>query len=118
MFFRTHSNIYTDKQDHRCVDLKFIKIIIATYPFKTNEVILDHYCKQHFKRGLRAMCLYLISKLNVSTADGVGNLIYTFKDDQDDKIASFITYGDGQVAGSKILLHAFGMGTGKDRLWR
>ncbi len=116
MFFNTHSDLYIEKRDHRVVDLKIIKIIIVKYPFKANEILLDRYCKQHFKKSLRAMCLYLISKLSISTA-GYGNLIYTFKDEADDKIARLITYGNGKIAGSKILLHAFGMGTGKDKTW-
>ena len=87
--------------------LKQATFIIYKYPFHANELQLEEYCLKHFKCGLRTVCLGLINRLTVSQP-AVTELLYTFRNDEDDRLARFITYGDGKdFQGSQILLDAF-----------
>ena len=52
------------------------------------------------------MCFKLLANLQGCQLSN-NEVIYTFKNPDYDKIARFITYGDGIMPGSKILLKAF-----------
>lgn len=108
MFFRVTSNFQVPKEIFFYNCLKAAKYIIYNYPFKESERLLDSYIQQHFKMGLRSMCNAVINSLQVSQPAPT-ELLLTFKDPELDKIARFITYGDGfYYQGSFILLDAFG----------
>lgn len=90
---------------------------IQAYPLLTNEIILNNYCLKHYKKTLRNICLKILygGKL---MRNNDGNLVLTFIDKNLDNLASFITYGDGKIKGSKILQQAFiNANKGKDSIY-
>ena len=89
------------------VELKiqvFAKSFIAKYPFHASEILLDQYLKENINMDLRACCFHIVARLQKTGNSTDNNLIYIIADDYWDKIAQLITYGIGNIPGSKILL--------------
>jgi hypothetical protein len=67
-----------------------------------SDLILDKYIQQQYDTSLKNMCIKLLLSLTFHK-DAEGNLVLLFKDPKYDKTARLITYGNGAIAGSKIL---------------
>ena len=106
MLFRYTSKKPLTKHTLFMQSIKKAALIIRAYPFHASELELNQILLAKYKQGLKAICLGLLRKLQVDQPNA-NEVLYTFKDPEDDKLARFITYGDGKVQGSTILLDAF-----------
>jgi hypothetical protein len=79
--------------------------VIKHYPFRAAEIGLDIFLKQKYKIGLRDACFLLLMRITAGKATS-GDLILTFNNPDDDAMARLITYGNGIIPGSNILLLA------------
>jgi len=77
---------------------------ILLYKQNAQEKLLDKTLKNKYNSNLVQMCLRIISnaKFMTNTTD-TSELVIVIPDNFLDKIASFITYGNGKIAGSNIL---------------
>ena len=85
---------------------KAAKNKILLYKFGADEKILDHYLKQHSHITLKLLCLNILFHTKFYS-DLDGKLVISI-DDKWDRYAKLITYGNGRMNGSKILIRAFG----------
>jgi hypothetical protein len=109
MILRFVSKYELSKAELFATSIKQAVFSIYKYPFHASELALEEYFVQHFKCGLRPICLRLLNRLKVDQP-AANELVYTFRNSEDEKLARFITYGDGQnIQGSTILLDAFGI---------
>lgn len=71
-----------------------------------NEIALNNYLLQRYKKSLQDCCLQLI---NQSTISRISKKEYriTFLAPSDDNLASLITFGNSNLQGSDILRYAF-----------
>ena len=69
------------------------------------EVQLEEHLLKAYGLGLKPMCFALLDKLQVSQVSD-SELLFTFIDNDADKIARLITYGNGTIDGSQILVQA------------
>jgi hypothetical protein len=79
---------------------------IAFYVITANDLALEKLLKKTQNFDLKTVCYNLIKNMSFST--DVENIIIKFKNQDDDKLARLITYGDGKVNGSNILRDIFG----------
>ncbi len=86
--------------------LTWAKIKLAKAEFGATEILLDNYCKETYNQDLKTLCLLIIWNTKFSS-DNNGILIGKIKDKEIDKIARFITYGNGKIQGSPILKKVF-----------
>jgi len=70
------------------------------------EQRLDAYIKKQYKTTLKLLCLNLLGHCKIMQ-NANDEIIITFVDKKMDKIAAFITYGDGHLQGSNLLTTAF-----------
>jgi hypothetical protein len=105
MLFRVQTKVPITKVQFFAFSIQNAKQKIVSFKFGANEVLLDNYLKEKFNIGLRPMCFGLLNKLQPAQITDT-ELIFTFIDDNSDKLASFITYGDGKLEGSQILTQA------------
>ena len=87
------------------VILKARRVILG-FPMFVPEIKLDQLFKEKYKMSLKQTCLYLLTKSKINTNQNT-EIIITFPNKEDDKLAAFITYGNLEVRGSKILQAAF-----------
>jgi hypothetical protein len=106
MLFHVQSKKALSKTVFYNYSIKQAYFNIYCYKFHASELELDNYLLAKYQIGLRAMCLKLLRKLQVTQPSST-ELLYTFLDPEDDKMARLITYGDGYMQGSTILLDAF-----------
>lgn len=78
---------------------------IIMYDLKADELVLNKYIQEKYNTDLKNMCLKLLKE--ASYIASVDELIIKFKDTEADKLARFITYGNGKIKGSKILRDIF-----------
>ena len=105
MFFRFQSKNPIPKAYFANFTIQDAKIRIIGFPTKSEEILLDDYLQKHFGLGLKPTCLNLLNKLKIESVSDT-ELIFVFVDDEAEKLARFITYGDGYYQGSQILVHA------------
>jgi hypothetical protein len=105
MFFRVNKRslitddfLKTDMYLNAC-------FLIENYPIRASEKSLDLFIKQNYKISLKEMCFKLLTQLSVNEV-APGELVLVFNDLEQDAIARLITYGNGVVPGSRILLLA------------
>lgn len=79
--------------------------VILRYFEGAAEKKLDEYLIKNYKTNLKLMCLKLLKDMQFNT-DGNAALVITFKTKELEHIAHFITYGNSNYFGSKILLTA------------
>ena len=79
---------------------------IYSYKMTTNEILLNRYCWNTYKRSLREMCLLIVfgSKFY---EDFDNEVIVKITNKHLDELARLITYGNGKIQGSGILQYAF-----------
>lgn len=106
MFFNYTSNQTLLKEQLQTNLFQTARTIITYYKYGATELALDQYFIKTFKCSLKSMCFKLLANLQGCQLSN-NEVIYTFKNPDYDKIARFITYGDGITPGSKILLRAF-----------
>lgn len=81
------------------------KMRIIAFRFGAEEILIDNMLKTKYKTGLKPTCLNLLNKLQAHQVSDT-EILFTFIDEEADKLASFISYGDGNLSGSKILIQA------------
>ena len=81
---------------------------LAQYYLKGNDIKLEEYCQKNYKRSLKLVCIWLVSKLQIMNSGATTYCIF-WVDKQLDELARIITYGDGELAGSNILKNALTM---------
>lgn len=99
-------NINANDEHYRLKVLRNARLIIIGHMIKPGEAKLNNYLIKTEKANLKLVCLKLLSRCRLQR-DYDGNVIVTFKFDKDDELASLITYGNGEFAGSDILKEAF-----------
>lgn len=80
--------------------------VIKCYPMHSQELVLENFIKQQYKKSLKDLCIELLLNLKFQI-DKNGNLILLFTDIKYDRLAQLITFGNGAVPGSQILQAAF-----------
>lgn len=78
--------------------------IIRAYPMRAQELLLDAYLRQHYKKSLKSICIELLSSCTLHQKEKTFLIIY--KNPEHDKLAQLITYGNNLVGGSNILKYA------------
>lgn len=78
---------------------------ILYYKTGVNEVLLNKYFIEKYKMSLKKLCLVLLKDCNIM--NNGEDIIVKFKTNKMNNIADFITFGNGKIKGSKILLYAF-----------
>ena len=100
-------NNYSNEKDF---DYKTVRIFnsarrkILLYKFGANEKYLDRYFKVNNNITLRLLCIRILFESRFMT-DFNGRLVID-TGRKWDKYARFITFGDGVISGSKILIDA------------
>lgn len=85
--------------------LRIARQSIVFYNLSPGELQLDNYLRQKYNIGLKQACYKLIQESKrVATQDSI---IIKFKDEDSDKLARIITYGNGIIKGSLILKNLF-----------
>jgi hypothetical protein len=102
MFFAIKKKPYLTPEQQRTDILLEAYFIIKGYPLRVSETLLDNYLNQYHKIGLKDLCVKLLLSLTFHI-DEKENLIGIFKNQEDDKMAQLITYGNGATPGSRIL---------------
>lgn len=105
MFFTIKNNHYISIEQLRADTLLTAYFIIKNYPMQASDLILDQYIQQQHSTTLKNLCINLLLNLTYHK-DNEGNLILLFKNPKYDKLARLITYGNGAMPGSKILVTA------------
>jgi hypothetical protein len=105
MFFRVQSKNALPKNQLFALSIQKAKAQIVMFPIGAEEVLFDDYLKKHYKTGLKQTCFNLLNKLKAEQVSET-EILFIFIDDEADKLASFITYGDGFRQGSEILVNA------------
>ena len=79
---------------------------VLRYSHKSTERALDRYIKEQYKMSLEDLCLVIIYSTKI---EQVAPREYTviIPDPRLDDAARLITFGDGKLFGSNILLKAF-----------
>lgn len=77
---------------------------ILNYRLKVSDIKLDIYLRDHFGLGLKEICLKLLDRADINIDNN--NLVFIFKDRKDTNLADLITYGNGIILGSPILINA------------
>lgn len=77
---------------------------IHLYRLTTSEIMLDDYFIDHYGKTLKTVCKELL--LNSQIVYMKDHLILRFGNNDDDRTAKFITYGNGKMQGSRILQYA------------
>jgi hypothetical protein len=101
MFFRVKSTspkadlaIYRTKKQAR--------LALTLYQMGPTELLLSRFLQENYNLTLKAACLKILQNaryhLNIEQ-----DLIITIPDTELNNIAKLITYGNGKLAGSKIL---------------
>ena len=86
---------------------RYAYLYIAAYHIKPGEVVLSNYLKQTYNLNLKEAALLVFSHSHVNYVNK-NEMVITFFDPKIDRLASLITYGNGIILGSKILINAFG----------
>lgn len=105
MQFRIQSRLPLSKVLFYNLCIRDAKASIVRFKMYANELIIDSFLKKHYSKGLKPICLQLVDKL-IPNQISDNELLFTFVDEEADQIARLITYGDGQMLGSKILIQA------------
>jgi hypothetical protein len=105
MFFRFVSKNPIPKVQFFQYSIQNAKLKVIAFPIGAEELLLDDYLKKHFNLGLKPTCLNLLNKLKANQVSNT-ELIFVFTDEKAEELANFITYGDGYLGGSQILVHA------------
>lgn len=105
MLFRVKSKNPLSKVSLFSYSIQNARIKIIAFRCGAEELLLEKQLMERYKMRLKAACLYLLNKLTVNQVSET-ELVYTFKDEESDKLASYITYGDGNISGSNILVQA------------
>ena len=77
---------------------------IGLYRLNTSEILLNEYFLANKNKSLKTICKELL--LNGEVVFQKDHLVFKFKTTDSDKLAKFITYGNGKIRGSKILQYA------------
>lgn len=101
MFFiiNTPKNLPIDLSKTITVRKAFNRIHL--YKLKAPDLILDSYFRNSQGKTLKTVCKELLLKSKVVYMKD--HLILRFDDEEDDKTAKLITYGNGKMQGSRIL---------------
>lgn len=78
---------------------------ITSYPMKATEIILDEYLRTKKYGSLKQCCLALLNTGKFLKSNN--DIIFVFKNDTLDHLATLISFGNSEVYGSKILFEAF-----------
>lgn len=81
--------------------------VINLYSIKSSEQKLNQYLLNEYKLNLKQASLFILRHSKI-LQDKAGNVTVLFTDRKIDKLASLITYGNGKISGSNILVIAFG----------
>ena len=87
--------------------INFGRQLVAMHRLTPNEKNLDKYLRKEFNIGLIDAAFALMHYIRINRNKS-GDTIITFKDSKADKLASLITYGNGRIQGSDLLVQAFG----------
>lgn len=102
MLFKIKAKPYLSDTQLKTATLLNAYSIIANYPLRASETILDNYLLQHYDASLKNLCVHIL--LNITFyKDEEGNILLMLKDKKLDTLARLITYGNGAVCGCNIL---------------
>jgi hypothetical protein len=105
MLFRVLASYPLTKTQFFTFSIQNAKQKIVGFRMVATEIKLEELLMQRYGLGLKPMCFMLLNKLKVSQVADT-ELIFTFIDDDADKLARLITYGNGVIDGSPILTQA------------
>ena len=86
--------------------IRLAKRNIFSYSMGPDEIILNKYFETELKIPLKALCIKLLEKANYLENEA-NEIIIKFANEKDSKLAQLITYGSGELPGSKILRDIF-----------
>jgi hypothetical protein len=106
MQFRVTTREPVSKVSLFAYSIQVARIKIAAFKMGTEELVIEQALLNKYKKGLKQMCFDLVTKLQPQQITE-SEYLFLFTDEESDKIASFITYGDGNtIHGSEILVQA------------
>lgn len=105
MQFRVQTKMTVTKTQLFAFSIQNAKAKVIAFRMGAEEILMHDFLTKHYKVGLKAMCLHLLDKLKAEQISDT-ELLFIFVDEESDKLASFITYGDGNLSGSEILINA------------
>lgn len=80
---------------------------ISGFPMFADELNLNTFISKEYHTSLKSLCRRLIRSLTSATSAD-SQIIFFFKNPEDNTLAELITYGNGTVNGSDILKQAIG----------
>lgn len=80
--------------------------IIITFPKRSAEYALDNYFIANYNKTLTQLCLQIWANIKFLT-NSSGEIVLVLYDKDLCKLAQFITFGNREIRGSKILQEAF-----------
>lgn len=86
--------------------LRDARTVILLYKIKPSEYKLNKYLIEKYNMNLIGVSLYLLQHCKAYKGMDYSTVIL-FPNKEDDKLASFITYGNITIPGSTILKEAF-----------
>lgn len=105
MIFSISNKRYLSKEQLQTDILLKAYYIVKSYPMHASDLMLDRFLQQQYKTSLKNMCIKLLLNLTMHK-DDLGNFVLLFRDPKYDQIARLITYGNGAIPGSRILVIA------------
>ena len=77
---------------------------IINYPMNTTEILIQNALFEKYNVMLKDICIKILKVCQYSSSEE--GLTFYIPDKKLEEIARFITYGNGRVLGSKILIDA------------
>lgn len=105
-------SLNTDLATKYSIDLVKSKIMsearryILLAPKRADEIALNNYIMEHYKKPLEKACLDIIYNCVISVIKDT-RITITLKDKELEKLAELITFGTGKIKGSQLLVKAF-----------
>lgn len=105
MHFRIE-NLQANLEAYKYKVLKNAWLIIISHKISPGEIKLNNYLLANYRLNLKAACIKLLNKCKIMR-DYNNSIVVIFPNKNDDKLATFITYGNLEIKGSNILKNAF-----------
>lgn len=102
MLFKLKAKPYLSAEQQKTTLLLNAYSVIAQYPIRASEMLLDNYLLQFYDISLKNLCIQILLNLTFYK-DSEGNIIFMLKNQRLDMLARLITYGNGAIHGCDIL---------------
>ena len=100
------TNISANLEAYKYKIIHNAHLIIISHTLTPGETSLNNYLLKNYKLNLKMACLKLLTRCKFYR-NYDNQVIILFPDEEDDKLASLITYGNDRVKGSNLLKNAF-----------